>query len=122
MIKVRKTKGEELNKVKPRRNKAVTLPSTAASSSVPARASKRKVVKIEDDDDGDSIGSGSSRKKARIMADEGLLSRSDAAELIGRVAMEVEAVQDSLNRVRELLGDFAGQANGKKRVTIKSRV
>jgi len=122
LIKVRKTKGEELNKVKPRRNKAVTLPSTAASSSVPARASKRKVVKIEDDDDGDSIGSGSSRKKARIMADEGLLSRSDAAELIGRVAMEVEAVQDSLNRVRELLGDFAGQANGKKRVTIKSRV
>lgn len=119
---MRKTKGEELNKVKPRRNKAVTLPSTAASSSVPARASKRKVVKIEDDDDGDSIGSGSSRKKARIMADEGLLSRSDAAELIGRVAMEVEAVQDSLNRVRELLGDFAGQANGKKRVTIKSRV
>jgi len=119
---VRKTKGEELNKVKPRRNKAVTLPSTAASSSVPARASKRKVVKIEDDDDGDSIGSGSSRKKARIMADEGLLSRSDAAELIGRVAMEVEAVQDSLNRVWELLGDFAGQANGKKRVTIKSRV
>ena len=54
------------------------------------------------------------------MSHDDLLSRSDAAELIGQVMIELQAMQNSFDQVQELLADFMGCANGKQHVVIQS--
>ena len=65
---------------------------------------------------------GPSCKKAKTPDTDSLLSRSEAADLIGKVVMEMETVQSSLDAAKELLAAFAGKANGKKRVVIKAPI
>jgi hypothetical protein len=88
-------------------------------SSITTTAAKCKSVKFEDDDEEEYIAA-ASHKKARKTSDDDLLSRSDAAELIGQVMIELQAMQNSFNWVQELLADFAGHANGKQHVVIQS--
>ena len=48
-----------------------------------------------------------------------LLSRAEAAEVVGTVTMELQSIQDALDRTREALAHFTSRANGKRRVAIK---
>jgi hypothetical protein len=98
-------------KPKPRRAR----PTAASSNS----AAKRKANKVEDEA-GDPAEAGPSKKKAKTDRDDDLLSRADAAELIGQVAMELEGIQGALNRTRDTLGLFTARANGKRRVTLRA--
>ena len=90
-----------------------------------ASSSKCKAIVIDDHDSSDNDGStagGPFRKKAKTPDTDSLLSRSEAADLIGKVVMEMETVQSSLDAAKELLAAFAGKANGKKRVVIKAPI
>jgi hypothetical protein len=89
-------------------------PAAAAASS-----SKRKASN-EDPADEDEPAGPITRKKARAATPEGILPRSEAAELIGLVVMELEATRMSLEKVRELMATFAAHANGTKHVVIKA--
>jgi hypothetical protein len=68
-----------------------------------------------DEDEADSIGSSASCKKIKT---DDLLSQAEAAELVGGVVMQLETVQQALDQVRASLAQFAGKANGKRRVSI----
>jgi hypothetical protein len=78
------------------------------------------VVKVKDDHEEEYIATTTCNKKARRTTDNDLLSRSDAAELIGQVTMEMQAMQDSFDWVQELLGAFVARAHGKQHVVIHS--
>jgi hypothetical protein len=73
------------------------------------------------DDVGETNANGAPPKRAKTTTEEDLLPRSEAAELIGEVVMELEVMNNAFERARGLLGDFAARANGKKRVTITIR-
>lgn len=99
---------------KPRRTRQSPTRSTASSS-----AAKRK-VKFDDDDAPESNVTTRVSKRAKVSHDEGsLLSRAEAAEVVGTVAMELQSIQDALDRTREALAHFTSRANGKRRVAIK---
>jgi hypothetical protein len=99
---------------KPRRTRQSPTRSTTSSS-----AAKRK-VKFDDDDAPDSNVTTRVSKRAKVSHDEGsLLSRAEAAEVVGMVAMELQGIQDALDRTREALAHFTSRANGKRRVAIK---
>ena len=82
-----------------------------------ASSSKRKVNDVGEDEDEitDDISSSASRKKAK-MTDDDALSRSDAAEFIGELLMEIEGMKTTFNHVREMLANFAARANGRRRI------
>jgi ATPase subunit of ABC transporter with duplicated ATPase domains len=86
---------------------------TAASSETGV---KRKFKEEQDEEEG-SVASSSSRKRVKVST-EATLSRSEAAAILGEMVMEMETIDHSMSRMREILSGFAGQANGKKRVTI----
>ena len=99
---------------KPRRTRQSPTRSTASSS-----AAKRK-VKFDDDDAPESNVTTRVSKRAKVSHDEGsLLSRAEAAEVVGTVAMELQSIQDAFDRTREALAHFTSRANGKRRVAIK---
>jgi hypothetical protein len=68
----------------------------------------------------ESAPAGPSSKKAKLSSDEGLLSREEAADLIGQLAMELESIQVALDHTRQLLADFTARANGKRRVVVRA--
>lgn len=115
---VRKAKAEPSGtlgdpaKGKGRKAKAPTVPLTANSKAAAAPLRKKRGA---DEDEADSIGSSASCKKIKT---DDLLSRAEAAELVGGVVMQLETVQQALDQVRASLAQFAGKANGKRRVSI----
>ena len=109
----------DTGKPKPRRSKPAQAAPTA-STSASASAPKRKAVRFDDDDAPESVGARAVKKAKVSSNDNDLLSRSEAAELIGKVAMELEGMRNALERTREALADFTGRANGKQRVALKS--
>ena len=99
---------------KPRRTRQSPAQSTASSS-----AAKRK-VKFNEDDALESNVTTCISKRAKVSHDEdSLLSRAEAAEVVGTVAMELQSIQDALDRTQEALAHFTSRANGKRRVAIK---
>ena len=87
-------------------------------STTSSSAAKRK-VKFDDDDAPESNVTTRVSKRAKVSHDEGsLLSRAEAAEVVGTVAMELQSIQDALDRTREALAHFTSRANGKRRVEI----
>ena len=98
---------------KPRRTRQFPTRSTASSS-----AAKRK-VKFDNDAPESNVTTHIS-KRAKVSHDEdSLLSRAEVVEVVGTVAMELQSIQDALDRTREALAHFTSQANGKQRVAIK---
>jgi hypothetical protein len=101
---------------RPRRARQSPARSTASSS-----VGKRKAVKFDGDDAPESNVATRASKRAKVSDDEDpLLSRAEAAELIGLVVMELEGMQNALDRTREALAHFTSRANGKRRVIIKA--
>ena len=100
---------------KPRRTRQSPTRSTTSSS-----AAKRKVKFDDDDDAPDSNVTTRVSKRAKVSHDEGsLLSRAEAAEVVAMVTMELQGIQDALDRTQEALAHFTSRANGKRRVAIK---
>jgi hypothetical protein len=93
---------------KPRWTRQSPAQSTTSSS-----AAKRK-VKFNEDDTPESNVTTHVSKRAKVLHDEdSLLSRADAAEVVGTVAMELQSIQDALDRTQEALAHFTSWANGK---------
>ena len=92
-----------------------TRPTATSSNST----AKRKANKVEDEAN-DPAEAGPSRKKAKTEIDDELLSRAEATEIIGQVAMELEGIQGALNRTWDTLALFTACANGKCRVTLRA--
>ena len=93
---------------KPRRTRQSPAQSTASSS-----AAKRK-VKFNEDNALESNVTTRISKRAKVSHDEdSLLSRAEVAEVVGTVAMELQSIQDALDRTREALAYFTSRANGK---------
>ena len=62
--------------------------------------------KFDDDDAPESNVTTHVSKRAKVSHDEGsLLSRAEA-EVVGTVAMELQSIQDALDRTREALAHF----------------
>jgi hypothetical protein len=82
-----------------------------------ASSSKCKVNDVGEDEDeiADEISSLAFRKKAKT-TDDNALSRSDAAEFIRELLMEIEGMKTTFDRVHNMLANFAAQANGKRHV------
>jgi hypothetical protein len=105
---------DEAPKAKGRRAKA---PAAALTSKpTPASTSNSKKRSANDEDDAESIGSSALRKRTKS---DDLLSREEAAELVGGMAMELQTVQQALDQIKASLALFAGKANGKRRVTLQ---
>lgn len=100
---------------KPKGRRAMPPPATSTSST----SSKRKAVKLEDSGR-DASGSGGTGKRARTNIEDDVLSRPEAAELLGTVVMELEVIDHSMAKIRETMAAFAASANGKKRVMVHS--
>ena len=99
---------------KPRRTRQSPAQSTAASSAV------KQKVKFNEDDAPESNVTTHVSKRAKVSHDEeSLLSRAEAAEVVGTVAMELQSIQDALDRTREALAHFTSRATGKRWVAIK---
>ena len=77
-------------------------------------------MKFDDDDAPESNVTTRISKRAKVLHNEdSLLSRAEAVEVVGTVAMELQSIQDALDRTREALVHFTSWANGKRRVAIK---
>ena len=86
---------------KPRQTRQSPAQSTASSS-----AAKRK-VKFNEDDAPESNITTRISKRAKVSHDEdSLLSKAEAVEVVGTVTMELQSIQDALNRTREALAHF----------------
>ena len=103
-------------KVAEAKTKICRAKATVASSN---SAAKRKANKVQDEAN-DPVEAGSSRKKAKMEIDNKLLSRAEAAEIIGQVVIELEGIQGALNHTRDTLALFTARANGKRRVTLRA--
>ena len=77
-------------------------------------------MKFDEDDALESNVTTRVSKRAKVSHNEdSLLSRAEAAEVVGTVAMELQSIQDGLDRTYEALAHFTSRANGKRRVAIK---
>ena len=104
----------KVERPKPRRTRQSPAQSTTSSS-----AAKRK-VKFDEDNAPESNVTTCVSKRAKVSHNEdSLLSRAEAAEVVRTVAMELQSIQDALDRTREALAHFTSWANGKCRVAIK---
>ena len=99
---------------KPRQPRQSPTWSTTSSSTA-----KRK-MKFDDDTAPESNVTTCVSKRTKVSHDgDCLLSRAEAVEVVGTVAMELQSIQDALDRTQEVLVHFTSQANGKRRVAIK---
>ena len=93
---------------KPHQTRQSPTQSTASSS-----AAKRK-VKFDDDDAPESNITTRVSKRAKVSHNkDSLLSRAEVAEVVGTVTMELQNIQDALDRTWEALAHFTSRANGK---------
>jgi len=69
----------------------------------------------DEDENANEIGSSASYEQAK-MTDGDALSRLDVAEFIGELLMEIKGVKTTFDHVRNMLANFAAQANGKRHV------
>ena len=77
-------------------------------------------VKFDNDDTLESNVTTHVSKRAKVSHDEdSLLSRAEAVEVVRTVTMELQSIQDALNRTWEALAHFTFRANGRRRVAIK---
>jgi hypothetical protein len=100
---------------KPKGHCAMPAPTTSASSTL----LKHKAVKLEDSGQ-DTSGSGGTRKRAWTNVEDDVLSRPEAAELLGTIIMELDVIDHSMAKIQETMATFAASANGKKWVVVHS--